>query len=742
MTAEQRGSGREVRLAPFPRYSLALVSFVHALVLGVGALVVPFVASSWFAVGLGVLALLALAVSVFSAFGGGKKLWVAWRVFSFAALVFLAITSFVVVSAGVYLITLYRSIGGAVTGGMVAVWAVVALFTLPLACWGIAKTGGIPKHRRRTAGLSAGALLLLGSALVVVAGCSARLDTAEEFDPEELGRTLLRAVGPEEDEKSDRPKVSLYHPKPVTCAEPVAPGKTLIVTRLNRKGRPTSKCLQANSLAGLVSAAAKELSGTSAPALLDVVTATRPVSRWFGLLDAFAVRPGLDGVCAGKRCLLPHQLVARGMFTHFRPIPGLPTAALGVSLEELEQALGAENGEGLQQFATQTYALQGRKLRPWVRLRRLDTRVDARSVSRAVKRAEQYILAAQADTGAFRYTLDPFTGEADEAQVNLPRQAGTTYALCQLGTERRTTKAVKRALSQLAGYRKALPNGAAALSDLSEYGRLGSSALPLVAYLTCRERVGGDHDALIGELLRFVLTMQRPNGSFYPEYDFARQAPQGDHESLYSAGQAVLALVLAEAAAARDPKLPLPPVLELKAAVERAMNYYANDYWPAPLRSLFYLEENWHCIAAEAALKSHRHDAYERFCIDYTTFKSRLILRASENVDREHVGGYSLSNMLPPHNATTAGFGESLAATLAVMKARDLDISNEKALMREVLSFLISQQWTEDVCLLCAPGVQIEGGFSEHSASPIIRIDYVQHAMAAIGHGGRQLGLL
>jgi hypothetical protein len=36
----------------------------------------------------------------------------------------------------------------------------------------------------------------------------------------------------------------------------------------------------------------------------------------------------------------------------------------------------------------------------------------------------------------------------------------------------------------------------------------------------------------------------------------------------------------------------------------------------------------------------------------------------------------------------------------------------------------------------------VAGGFSENMGSPHIRIDYVQHAMAAMGHGGRVLGLL
>jgi hypothetical protein len=38
--------------------------------------------------------------------------------------------------------------------------------------------------------------------------------------------------------------------------------------------------------------------------------------------------------------------------------------------------------------------------------------------------------------------------------------------------------------------------------------------------------------------------------------------------------------------------------------------------------------------------------------------------------------------------------------------------------------------------------MRIVGAFSEHVGSPSIRIDFVQHAMAALGHGGRALGLL
>jgi hypothetical protein len=62
--------------------------------------------------------------------------------------------------------------------------------------------------------------------------------------------------------------------------------------------------------------------------------------------------------------------------------------------------------------------------------------------------------------------------------------------------------------------------------------------------------------------------------------------------------------------------------------------------------------------------------------------------------------------------------------------------------LKQVMGFVLRRQWTAARCAACAPGKDAVGGFSESEASPVIRIDYVQHAMAALGHGGRVLGLL
>ena len=147
-------------------------------------------------------------------------------------------------------------------------------------------------------------------------------------------------------------------------------------------------------------------------------------------------------------------------------------------------------------------------------------------------------------------------------------------------------------------------------------------------------------------------------------------------------------------------------------------------------------------LAARASLGHHRHDAYERFCIDYTQYKARLILDEDDDVSPALVGGYGFGNVLIPHNPGSSGFGEAMSAAIALRRARGEDTTADEAAMRRALEFLVRNQWDETACFACAtePHSMI-GAFSEHMGSPEIRIDFVQHAMAGLGHGGRMLGL-
>jgi hypothetical protein len=718
-----------------PFKSVAFVCALHAVPLLGAALVLPWRQASWFTLSAGGLACLHVAVVVTALSRRERAFEIAWQVLAVCSLIFLASISTLVLSSALYLIELYRGIGRAISLGLAGVWALFVLFTVPVSAWGISATAW-PRwfSKRRAAGSSSSVALLVVLAPFPLARAARAQPVPHAAMPE------IQAVARAASSGGTEPAASLFQTAPAACAEAVDAGRnTLLVTTLDRSGAAFGACLQAADGKGLARALERllaERAQPGAPVKLDLVRAVHALARSHPLIDALKVRPALDGVCGAGKCLAPWQLVALDSFTRYRPLDDVKDASFGCSFDDLASSLGSKTParEVLLRIETESVLARGGTITPLVRLRPLARAATPETLESAARLAEKHILSAQEESGAFRYLIDPFSGRTDEASLNLPRQAGTVLVLCELGRERKARAAIRRVLEELARHERQSADRSALVVS-GKNAQLGHTALPLIAFASCRERAGAGHDVLIGRLARLLLDMQREDGSFYPEFDLRSGVPRGAHTPLYAGGQAVFALVLVEQLANAVPGGPFPGKDLLARGVERAMRYYANDYWPTALRSLFYLEENWHCLAARAALKSHRHEGYERFCLDYVAFKSRLILEPSAGIDPEHVGGYSLSNMLPPHSTATAGFGEALAAAIPVKIARGMDVGPDRTLLRHVLEFVLRQQWTEDVCFACAPGLAAVGGFSETSASPPIRIDYVQHAMAALGHG-------
>jgi hypothetical protein len=379
----------------------------------------------------------------------------------------------------------------------------------------------------------------------------------------------------------------------------------------------------------------------------------------------------------------------------------------------------------------------------------------------AIARATSHIIQAQRPDGRFRYTLDPFRARRDDAGINLPRQAGTTLVLCELAGDEhlgtmRQALAYMAAQAVVSGEVTALVKRKVALDEdtvrdddaaadavrpaavpgepTPAAADLGSTALPAIAFLACRARTGPEHDAAIVGMVRFLLAMQLSDGTFHPKWDVRAAAPQTGPHPLFAEGQAVYALTLAEQLAREAPDLGLDPDV-LHAAVERSLDHFSRDYWPRALRDFFFVEENWHCLAARALLESHRHDDYERFCLDYVTFKRRLLLHAHDRVHDDFIGGYGFGNLVPPQSTPTAGLGEALAAAIAIARVRGEDTATMEADLRLVHAFLLRQQWTRARCFGCRSLGEVDGGFSESMVSPGLRIDYTQHALAALGHG-------
>nr|MCH9684305.1 hypothetical protein [Deltaproteobacteria bacterium] len=664
-----------------------------------------------------------------------------------------------------YIAALYGGLGRGVAVALAAVWAVVALLLLPLSIWGLAVTGGL-RWGRREQGTTAIAVLLAAGGLWH-AGASAEAEAAlGPAAPQ--GDALADAIAAALPAAGDLPKPpsdapSLLVRQAVECAEPPGSGAvTVVATSLVEvaatRAEARSRCVQGDSLEAVLAELGQQLAAEarSGPIKIDVVTGTQDLEAVVPVVDAMLLRPGLDGVCEGNRCLMPWQMLALDQFNNYTPIPVIPDLRFGVDPPAVRKALVWPDRpdrfdprvEGLRRLDVASFLRDADgQLHRLRRLRAPTPPMDATALQGAVDAAEAYILSAQGPDGRFEYKANPFTGHVTYQGFALARQAGTTLVICELARDDARANVVARdALAMLVSTMRAHEDlGMLIPAHDKEPVRVGfgATALSTIALLSCRERVGDEFDEAIGRMSRFLLRMQREDGGFHPEFDLSTGEPVPGPDPLYAVGQAVFALTLLERLVLEQDLPSLPDAAVTHAAVESAMRYTAEDYWNNFASDFFWMEENWHCLAARASLGHHRHEGYEQFCLDYVHYKTRLILDEDDRVSTDLVGGYGFGNVLLPHNTGSSGFGEAMSAALAIKTVRGDDITADAAVMRRALQFLVHHQWDAVGCFACATEPHsMLGAFSEHMGSPEVRIDFVQHAMAGMGHGGRILGLV
>lgn len=734
---------------PLPRSSLAVTCLGHAAVFGWAAASLPWRSGTTFAITLGLLCLLHVSTGVLALLK--KPTWLVWsfRLLSIISLATFVLMGWSIAAAAIYVGKLYLRLGPSVASGLVAALVVLALLTLPIAIWGARHTWS--KKFTSLRGISV--LLSVLAALLVftlpLASSAARAESVGRVDARvtaDVTATLERHL--ERDAGGQR--FTVAGAGAASCRYPVTSERITLLLAFGTRDGSRIECLQADTGASLRDKLEKLMKRRVPPGAVvvaDLVRGVKTLSPTFPLLDALEVRPGLDGVCEDTRCLPAWSLTLSDAFAENKPIPSIPDVSYGFSAEAVRKLLGSSKAyagrgiEGMQRVETETLSADSGGVHRIVRTRSAPPALSRYSIEQAVAAAQRYIVEAQERDGTFRYSLDPESGKEDKATFNSPRQAGTTYALCELGSGGRLRQTVKRALGAFRAAETDL-GGFSALKDSSGFFGLGKSALPLLAMLRCREQVGKENDRLIGQLVRLVMKLQRDDGSFFPELDEKTKQGKGEHEALYAAGQAVLSLVLLEQQLEQlkgTEAEPLPKADALKLRIDRGMAFYGGPYWPRPLRDFFFFEEGWHCLAARQALSSHRNEAYEQLCIDYVASRLRYVARTDDTGEPNFIGGYGLSDLFPPRNTATAGLGEALNASIAIKQKRGLPVSEDKAILADLVTFLLRAQWTEAGCFACKDPKLVVGGFSQMLAAPDIRIDYVQHAMAAIGHGGRLL---
>src|SRR5262245_11083676 len=112
------------------RWAVALLGALHAPVFIWAAIVLPWRIVTVFSIVTALLAALHVATAILTLIPHARAPRV-WRVTSLCSLAYLAYLTFGLLSSAVYVASLNRGVGSGVAAGLAAVWAIVALVTLP-----------------------------------------------------------------------------------------------------------------------------------------------------------------------------------------------------------------------------------------------------------------------------------------------------------------------------------------------------------------------------------------------------------------------------------------------------------------------------------------------------------------------------------------------------------------------------------------------------------------------------------
>jgi putative cell wall-binding protein len=349
----------------------------------------------------------------------------------------------------------------------------------------------------------------------------------------------------------------------------------------------------------------------------------------------------------------------------------------------------------------------------------------AEDAARARDLAAAYMQRSVGSDGKFAYIVD-MDPEADvPREYNVVRHAGALWSMCDYYGIRPSAGmygAIGRASAYLRDRRlRPLPGRSdllAVWSDTEDDGddpsaKLGGSGLGLVA-LTAAERVRPGTTSLekLRALGRFILYMQRGDGSFYPQYVPSRGGRVATPASLYYPGEAALGLLMLYEL---DPQ----PVWIQSAT--KALTYLAasrvNDSDPPP--------DHWALIATERLLRlSPRAGAQvqvpRQSLLDHVVQVCDAILddQIRSSSDPRVIGAFSSDGRTTP----AATRLEGLQAALATLPSEHPLRPRLRAGIDASMAFLLPTQIAEG---------RYAGAFPAAVDATEIRIDYVQHALSA-----------
>ena len=353
------------------------------------------------------------------------------------------------------------------------------------------------------------------------------------------------------------------------------------------------------------------------------------------------------------------------------------------------------------------------------------SRPSATEAARAAAKSAEYLIRVCEPTGMFTYRIETDSGKVLDG-YNVVRHAGAIYALAMWNRshpDQRAVAAMTRATAFLrTNYisRDAKSNNLVIWSKPGSKGEasLGGAGLGLVALTAMyKARAGTVPLADMQSLGRFILFLQRADGSFYARYD-AGGGRNGDLQSLYYPGEAALGLIsLYE----------VDHSSEWLSAAGKALSHLAKsranspnlpaDHWALIATAKFlpyYAKSN--CPSSRAELIAHAAGISRGILPDQIA-----------SSDPRSEGGFDLAGRTTP----TATRLEGLLAALEVLPPDGSDLRPQvEASVKRGIAFLLHAQIQTGAFAGGMPMATLPG-FSAGPSSFEVRIDYVQHALCA-----------
>ncbi len=359
-------------------------------------------------------------------------------------------------------------------------------------------------------------------------------------------------------------------------------------------------------------------------------------------------------------------------------------------------------------------------------------------VADAIDHGTRYLVEACNSQGKFKYRIDLDSKRKPHRKYNVLRHAGAMYAL-SMSYRRKPDPAVAAALTRAAEFldreslgkvpghpdliaawsRSELTNAKAPLQ-----AKLGGAGLGLVA-LTAVEGVAKGTTAapkMLG-LARFIMYMQRPNGSFFSKYIPSKGGRRADWVSLYYPGEAALGLLMYDDLVGHAPsRKAAKQALEYLAKRRRGRREVAPDHWAMIATALLWKKEPQ---SASPRLKVHARQVA----------RSLLGDEPAERLMPEHVGSFGSDGRTTPAATRLEGL-------LAIRGG----LQSEKKLARRIdrvarggIEFLLRAQVASGDHVGAVPRAISRLPRDHRLAIPSfnrraseVRIDYVQHALSAM----------